>query len=694
MLAAGLARFGTGFHRLVLAGLTDSVEFERGGFWRRALALLADAIIVTVILQLLAFALYPLSNGRVQFVSGVAMLHCDKLDAVPKGVTVPADFDATSITDCRHTLFGLTSARIVTVARATQNGAITTTKFISHSLDAQGKPIVGPTLDGLIWILLLAMRSAFDRGSRGTPARRLCRVRLSNAADGQSPPPAPTVTRRYAVLTLPLLPLLIWSLMLQPIMCAEAVASIWLTLGMILPAVVLLGAVGLAVVAIIQRRDTWYDRFAGTSVLALDRDHAIIPAVVTPPPLQPESGPALPALPEPAMADAAGAEFAPQALPPPLPKPPSANYLVRHWRGELSLPKSYWLNGFLGGLAIGVAIVALNLAIRRDGDAQPMLWLVSLISIWIIVLLFTAWQAVGIWRSATNYRFAGNRFWGGAAKTLTVLGLLSTGYNGLFVGAPQIAGIYDIVAGDALVGPHQFRVVGNGQVLEFSGGISFGVARELANFLGAMANVKTVQLNSLGGRILEAQKMSDMIRARGLSTYVVQNCLSACTIVFLGGKERFLFETAKLGFHQPTFRGMTAGNRRTMIANEEARLQRLGLSAAFAVRANAATPSSMWYPDKDELLREKVVTRIIAPQPPKPAPPAWPQANAASPPASSVPAQDPAFPTPGTVQIGGGTYETRSVQLPADLVKRLATSRPKPPPAAASGTAAATGDQQ
>jgi hypothetical protein len=360
MLAAGLARFGTGFHRLVLAGLTDSVEFERGGFWRRALALLADAIIVTVILQLLAFALYPLSNGRVQFVSGVAMLHCDKLDAVPKGVTVPADFDATSITDCRHTLFGLTSARIVTVARATQNGAITTTKFISHSLDAQGKPIVGPTLDGLIWILLLAMRSAFDRGSRGTPARRLCRVRLSNAADGQSPPPAPTVTRRYAVLTLPLLPLLIWSLMLQPIMCAEAVASIWLTLGMILPAVVLLGAVGLAVVAIIQRRDTWYDRFAGTSVLALDRDHAIIPAVVTPPPLQPESGPALPALPEPAMADAAGAEFAPQALPPPLPKPPSANYLVRHWRGELSLPKSYWLNGFLGGLAIGVAIVALT----------------------------------------------------------------------------------------------------------------------------------------------------------------------------------------------------------------------------------------------------------------------------------------------------------------------------------------------
>jgi hypothetical protein len=682
--------------------LTDSVEFERGGFWRRALALVIDAIIVTVILQLLGFALYPLSKGRVQFVSGIALLYCDKLDAVPEGVPVPADFNPTSITDCRHALFGLTTARIVTVARTRQTGAITTTKFIAQPIDAQGKPIIGPTLDSLIWILVLAMRAALDRGSRSTPGRRLCRVRLSNAAGGQSPPPAPTVTRRYAVLMLPLLPLLIWSLMLQPIMRAEAIDSVWSSLLLILPGVILLGAVGFAVVAVVRRRDTWYDRFAGTSVLALDRDHATVPLVVMAPPLQPGSAPALsePALLEPAMPDAG-------VSPPPLPssKPRSANYLARHWRGELSLPRSYWVNGYLGALAIGVVNAAVGVAIQRGGEARPVLWLVSMASIWIVILLFTAWQTVGVWRSATNYRFAGNRFWGGAAKTVTVLGLLITGYSGVFVAVPQIRGMYDIVAGDALVGPHQFRVLGNGQVLEFSGGISFGVARELESFLGAMPNVKTVRLDSQGGRLLEAQKMSDMIRARGLSTYVVQNCLSACTIVFLGGKERFLFESGKLGFHQPAFRGVTAATHRDMIATEEARLQRLGLSAAFAVRANAATPNSMWYPDKDELLREKVVTRIIPSQPPKPAPssapakpaatPAWPQANAAPSPSASPPAaQDPAFPTPGTVQIGSETFETRSVQLPADLVKRLTTARPKPAQPAASGAAAATGDQK
>jgi uncharacterized RDD family membrane protein YckC len=50
---------------------TDSVEFQRGGFWRRALAALIDLIAITAVLQLVALGLFPLSNGRVQFTGGV-----------------------------------------------------------------------------------------------------------------------------------------------------------------------------------------------------------------------------------------------------------------------------------------------------------------------------------------------------------------------------------------------------------------------------------------------------------------------------------------------------------------------------------------------------------------------------------------------------------------------------------------------
>jgi hypothetical protein len=61
---------------------------------------------------------------------------------------------------------------------------------------------------------------------------------------------------------------------------------------------------------------------------------------------------------------------------------------------------------------------------------------------------------------------------------------------------------------------------------------------------------------------------------------------------------------------------MTATDQRIAIAREEARLQRFGLSHVFAERANAASPSGMWFPEHSELLREHVVTMILNPQPP------------------------------------------------------------------------------
>lgn len=358
-----------------------------------------------------------------------------------------------------------------------------------------------------------------------------------------------------------------------------------------------------------------------------------------------------------------GVEHRPMALPPPLPPPPSNNYFARHWRGELSLAKSYWVNGVLIGLVVGVAVVALGFAVNRRGEAQPVVWMATLITTWVIVALFSMWQTVGVWRSASNYKAGGKSFWGGLAKTVTVIGVLNLAYNCLFVGTAQLAGIWEIIDGDARVGPHQFKVLANGQMLEFSGGITFGVAGELNGFLQAMGNVRSVKLNSQGGRILEAQRMSDLIRARGLTTFVEKDCMSACTIVFLGGKERVVMPAARIGFHQPAFRGMTASSRRAAISTEMARLQNFGLSRQFAERANTATPSGMWFPDKDELVREKVVTRVVQPQPPKPAPVATPSA-------SSAPAANAAASAARGAAARAAAEEGRAT-IPAEVIKRL-----------------------
>ena len=407
----------------------------------------------------------------------------------------------------------------------------------------------------------------------------------------------------------------------------------------------------------------------------------------TPPPLIPADVDRAqpPVLPEQVVADGPlgvdrappGVAFTPLSLPPPLPPPPR-NYFVRHWRGELSLPKSYWLNGLIGGFLVGAAIAGVGYAVHNRSEAQPVVWLVTLIATWVVVSLFTMWQAVGVWRSATNYKASGKYFWGGLAKGVTVLGVLNLAYNCLFVGTAQLAGIYEIIDGDARVGVHQFKVLANGQMLEFSGGITFGVASELNGFLNAMGSVRTVRLNSMGGRILEAQRMSDLIRARGLTTFVAQDCMSACTIVFLGGKERVILPAARIGFHQPAFRGMTAASRLAAISTEQARLQRFGLSKEFAARANTATPSGMWFPDKDELVREKVVTRVMQQQ------------------VTAKPAPPPAAPS-GTAARDAA--EAGRAAIPPDVIKRLSgdmarLGMKKTQPAEAAPPAGTIGEQK
>ena len=90
-----------------------------------------------------------------------------------------------------------------------------------------------------------------------------------------------------------------------------------------------------------------------------------------------------------------------------------------------------------------------------------------------------------------------------------------------------------------------------------------------------------------------------------------EQCLSACTIMFLGGRERYISESGRLGFHQPDFPGLKGEDRRAIIAQEQTRLRRLGVSDAFARKALQAKPDDMWFPALTELLNAGVVTRVV-----------------------------------------------------------------------------------
>jgi succinate dehydrogenase hydrophobic anchor subunit len=111
-------------------------------------------------------------------------------------------------------------------------------------------------------------------------------------------------------------------------------------------------------------------------------------------------------------------------------EPKRSNYFVRHWRGDLSLPISFWVNGAVISFAIRVEDAFLADA-TRNWESSPFAALAFLV----VVCAVNVWQVVGIWRSATKYvQHETKVHWGSVAKFMVVIGVIST-ISKMIVGA-------------------------------------------------------------------------------------------------------------------------------------------------------------------------------------------------------------------------------------------------------------------
>jgi hypothetical protein len=84
------------------------------------------------------------------------------------------------------------------------------------------------------------------------------------------------------------------------------------------------------------------------------------------------------------------------------------SYFARHWRGELSLAKSWWVNGvLLTGVLVNGAILGALIGVANvynqshlnsgTADMEALVYLALAVTSYV-------WWAVGIWRSAGNYK--------------------------------------------------------------------------------------------------------------------------------------------------------------------------------------------------------------------------------------------------------------------------------------------------
>ena len=284
------------------------------------------------------------------------------------------------------------------------------------------------------------------------------------------------------------------------------------------------------------------------------------------------------------------------------------NYLLRHWRGELSLPISYWLNGFLANIVAILFLLGIGglLSFTNNAYAPLVYWLSAIFFILIVV----CWQTVGIWRSSDRYIIEkGQHFWASAAKLMVVIGVFS---NVAEINKTYVPAIKESLERIEWQSEANWDVLllNGGKEIELSGAINTGIANELSIILDASKNVKTIHVNlSLGGLVDEAIILQKIISKNNLNTYVSGECVSACTIVFLGGKKRYIKSSAKLGFHAYKVPGLKENQ--MDYSDDKNYLKSLNVDKKFITKIFETPHLEMWYPEIDELMEANIVHEIV-----------------------------------------------------------------------------------
>jgi hypothetical protein len=158
---------------------------------------------------------------------------------------------------------------------------------------------------------------------------------------------------------------------------------------------------------------------------------------------------------------------------------------------------------------------------------------------------------------------------------------------------------------------YRLELAADGQSVQLSGRIDFGITDALGELLSQASGVRTIRLESSGGHVPEARGLAVVIRAAGLDTATDGFCASACTVAFVSGRTRYLAAGGRLGFHSYRLRGAGLA---ALFLDPEAQLHQdleafrmRGVSEAFTARVAATPHEEMWFPSHEELLEARVV---------------------------------------------------------------------------------------
>jgi hypothetical protein len=286
------------------------------------------------------------------------------------------------------------------------------------------------------------------------------------------------------------------------------------------------------------------------------------------------------------------------------------SFFRRHWNGDYSLGRSYWVNNILVTLFVLFLGALLRLCELWLNELPVRYASVTVLAFIVFSYIAWFWAIHGTWLSATKHTSRGGRQgWATTAKVMICLGVFRV-LADLGNSIPVISEHVEVALGKQFKPKTELTVLAGGQSILLFGGINEGSALKLESILNLAPSVNTIVLESPGGWIREGEKIADIIRRRGLNTYVDGTCASACTIAFLAGKERTADPNAKIGFHASHLVGDMDTSPTTLSTAQLRNIYRnAGIQESFISKALDTPYADMWFPSVDELMTAHVLTR-------------------------------------------------------------------------------------
>jgi hypothetical protein len=283
-------------------------------------------------------------------------------------------------------------------------------------------------------------------------------------------------------------------------------------------------------------------------------------------------------------------------------------FFRRHYNGDYSLARSYWVNTLL--ISLFAPVLGFMLLPWLSAKFPARYGSACFLFVTALGVVAWFWAVAGTWASANKHvQRGGGSGWATAAKFMIVLGVLRT-FGDVGNMMPTLKEHLWVATGEQLGPSTKLELRADGRSILLSGGINDGSAEQLDRALQIAPGVTTVVFSSAGGWIREGQLLAEVIRKRGLNTYVEGYCASACTIAFLAGGERAAAPSAKIGFHA----SRSVGSLDTTPSSvETAQLRNIYREAKLPesfIREVLDTPhEKMWHPKHEILLTAGVLTR-------------------------------------------------------------------------------------